>query len=134
VIAGAAGVGIVAALSACGSSNSGAASGGNSASPSQVSTDPNNLGKAADVPVGGGKVFDAQKVVVTQPTAGTFKGFSAMCTHMGCTVASVSNGIIQCPCHGSQYSATDGSVQHGPAPKALAAKAVTVKGQDLYLA
>ena len=54
----------------------------------------------ADIPVGGGKVFDALKVVVTQPTAGDYKAFSAVCTHQGCTVNGVSNGVITCPCHG----------------------------------
>ena len=41
---------------------------------------------AAEIPVGGGKVFEALKVVVTQPTAGDFKAFSAVCTHQACTV------------------------------------------------
>src|SRR4051794_14697051 len=50
--------------------------------------------KAADIPVGGGKVFDRLKVVVTQPTAGDFKAFTAICTHQGCTVQDVANGVI----------------------------------------
>ena len=45
----------------------------------------NAIAKTADVPVGSGLIVD--KVVVTQPTAGVFKGFSATCTHAGCTVA-----------------------------------------------
>jgi Rieske Fe-S protein len=91
------------------------------------------LGKTVDIPVGGGKIFDVQKVVVSQPAAGTFKGFSAICTHKQCVVASINNGVIQCPCHGSQYSIIDGSVKAGPAPAPLAEKAVTVKGDSIYL-
>jgi Rieske Fe-S protein len=85
----------------------------------------------ADVPVGGGTVLAAQKVVVTQPEAGTFKAFSAVCTHQGCLVASVASGTITCPCHGSTFSAADGSVTGGPATSALAPASVTVSGSTL---
>lgn len=47
------------------------------------------LGSAADVPVGSGAVFREQKFVVTQPEAGTFKAFSAVCTHQQCIVRDV---------------------------------------------
>jgi Rieske Fe-S protein len=90
--------------------------------------------KAADVPVGGGAIVADAQVVVTQPTAGEFKAFSAVCTHQGCTVASVQNGVIVCYCHNSQFSAADGSVVSGPASKALTAKQVTVSGDSLTVA
>ena len=73
------------------------------------------------------------KVVVTQPTAGVFKAFTAVCTHQGCIVASVANGTINCPCHGSMYSVADGSVKGGPAPAPLAAVPVTVAGDTITL-
>ncbi|MFI5707230.1 Rieske 2Fe-2S domain-containing protein [Kribbella sp. NPDC051620] len=87
------------------------------------------LGPTSDVPVGGGKVFD--KIVVTQPKAGEFKAFTAVCTHAGCLVRTVENNTINCPCHGSKYSAEDGSVQGGPAPAPLAAIPVTVQGGNI---
>ncbi|GAA1572563.1 Rieske (2Fe-2S) protein [Kribbella sancticallisti] len=87
------------------------------------------IGAVADVPVGGGKVFD--KVVVTQPTAGEFKGFTAVCTHAGCIVRTIENNTINCPCHGSKFSATDGSVLGGPATSPLAAVTVTVQGGNI---
>ena len=90
--------------------------------------------KTSEIPVGGGKVFDTQKVVVTQPTAGQFKAFTAVCTHQGCTVSTVKDGTINCPCHGSKYSIADGSVQGGPAPAPLAAKTVTVNGDEITVA
>jgi Rieske Fe-S protein len=92
------------------------------------------LGAAADVPVGGGVVFKDEKVVVTQPVEGEFKGFSAICTHQGCPVSSVADGAIMCPCHGSAFSIEDGSVQAGPATKPLGAVKVSVKGGDITLA
>jgi Rieske Fe-S protein len=112
-----------AGLAACSSGSSG--SGGGSG--------PAVLGKTADIPVGGGVIYTAQQVVVTQPTAGTFKGFSSTCTHLGCTVNKVADGLIQCPCHGSKYSVTDGSVKAGPAPKPLPAENISVKGGQVVL-
>ena len=91
------------------------------------------LGKASDVPVGGGMVFTAAKVVVTQPSKGQYKAFSAVCTHVGCLCNQVADGTINCPCHGSKFKITDGSVVTGPAPAPLAAKTVTVSGGNLLL-
>ena len=71
---------------------------------------------------------------MTQPTKGEFKGFSAICTHMGCTVDQVADGTIDCPCHGSKYSVTDAHVVHGPAPKPLPAKNIKVANGKITLA
>ena len=85
------------------------------------------------IPVGGGKIFAAQTTVVTQPSAGEFKVFSAVCTHMGCIVSQIADGRIDCPCHGSEYSITDGAVLAGPAPKPLPAKPFKVTGDSIFL-
>jgi len=85
----------------------------------------------ADVPIKGGVVLDDKKIVVTQPASGEFKAFTAVCTHQSCTVASVKANTITCPCHGSTYSALDGSVQGGPAPSPLREIAVTVEGDQV---
>lgn len=86
------------------------------------------LGPSKDVPVGGGTIYADQKVVVTQPTEGDFKAFSSICTHQGCPVSNVDGGTINCTCHGSKFSITDGSVVNGPATSGLSAVAVSVKG------
>ncbi len=88
----------------------------------------------ADVPVGGGVVLKDEELVVTQPADGEFKAFSAICTHQSCLVTSVSDNAIICPCHGSSFSAEDGSVQGGPATAALAEVAVTVDGGQVVKA
>jgi Rieske Fe-S protein len=122
VLAGTAAAGAAAALAACGTS------GGGGGATDQPSAGPVTL-SAADVPVGGGKIIG--EVVVTQPVAGTFKAFSAVCTHQGCIIGGVADGLITCPCHGSAFSDTDGSVKKGPAEFPLPTKTVTESGGSL---
>ncbi|MEV5508423.1 Rieske (2Fe-2S) protein [Streptomyces orinoci] len=88
---------------------------------------------AAQIPVGSGKVFADRKVVVTQPSQGEFKAFSAVCTHEGCVVGSVTGGVIKCPCHGSEFDIKDGSVRQGPARKPLPPHNVSQRGDSLLL-
>jgi Rieske Fe-S protein len=130
--------GLGAALVACGAGGSSDSASSGSDSSGSGSTGSGSgggtLAKTSDIPEGGGKIFPDQKVVVTQPKANEFKAFSAVCTHEGCTVASISNGIIQCPCHGSEYSIVDGSVKGGPAPRPLPAEKIQVTGGSISLA
>jgi Rieske Fe-S protein len=134
VIAGAAAVGGAAVLAACGGSDT--------ASEAGVEPNPDDgegalagaLVPAAEVPVGGGVIVAAQKVVVTQPTEGEFKGFSSTCTHQGCQVSSVEEDQIVCACHGSAFSAADGAVVKGPATAPLPEVAVSVSGDQVVLA
>lgn len=94
----------------------------------------NVLLTTAEVPEGGGKIIDGKNIVVTQPEAGVFKAFSAVCTHQGCIVSTVANGTIDCPCHGSEFSVKDGSVVHGPATSPLPTVAIKVEGTSIVQA
>lgn len=138
-------VGLTAA--ACGSSggttassggqNTAAATGGATSAAASASSGGGSSALAAttDVPVEGGKIISSgSPVVITQPASGTFKAFTAVCTHNQCTVGSVSGNVISCPCHGSQFSAKDGSVIQGPAAAPLASKSITVTGGQIFLA
>jgi Rieske Fe-S protein len=91
------------------------------------------LTRTSDIPEGGGTVFAAQKVVVTQPRKGEFKAFSAICTHQNCLVSRVADGTIHCPCHGSRFRISDGSVAHGPATRPLPAAPIKVEGNSISL-
>jgi nitrite reductase/ring-hydroxylating ferredoxin subunit len=91
------------------------------------------LATLADVPVGSAvaaKDADGRPIVVAQPSAGKVVAFSAICTHMGCTVAPAGKQL-NCPCHGSQYDAFTGAVLRGPAPKPLPAVPVHVANGEV---
>ena len=87
-----------------------------------------------DVPVGGGVVNDEVAIVVTQPSDGSIKAFTAVCPHQGCLVSEVVENEIICPCHDSRFSAVDGAVLQGPATEGLAAASVVVQGDSIVLA
>ena len=126
-------VGMAAAVAACGGGSAGTSGSGGSGSGGSSGNN-TALGTTSEIPVGGGKIFTAEKVVVTQPTKGEFKGFSAICTHMGCTVDKIADGTIDCPCHGSKYSITDAKVVAGPAPRPLPTQKINVANGKISLA
>lgn len=86
------------------------------------------------VPVGGGIVLTDQQVVVTQPTEGEFRAYTAVCTHQQLLVTSVEDGTIICSNHGSEYDAATGEVTQGPASAALATVAITRDGDKILKA
>jgi Rieske Fe-S protein len=142
LLAGVGAVGAVTVLSACGSDDSGGPATGQNSDPTAPAEEPGDvpggggevIGKVSDVPVGGGALFPAAEMVVTQPTAGQFRGFRAVCTHQGCPIASVDSGTINCSCHGSKFALDSGEPRNGPATRPLTARDVTVKGDDIVLA
>ena len=97
--------------------------------------------KKVNIPVGGGKVYTTAKgsVLVTQPTKGSFRAFSASCTHQGCTIGSgstvnaVRGGSVSCPCHGASFNASTGAVLRGPARSALPKYTVTTDSTYVYI-
>jgi Rieske Fe-S protein len=151
VLAGVGLVGLASAITACGAgASSSSTASGTATTQAATGTTPaapassaaggasssaagNALTATSKIPVGSGMIFPEPQVVVTQPSAGEFKAFSAVCTHMGCIVNQISNGTIDCPCHGSQYSIATGDVVSGPAPRPLPAKQIKVTGDSIFL-
>lgn len=130
---GLAGVGI-AALTACGAAGDAASDVASDVRSSATDAVKDAI-SAASIPVGGGKIFADQKLVVTQPKAGEFKAFSALCTHQGCILREVADGTINCPTgpcgHGSRFDVATGAVRNGPATQPLVEKKVTVSGDGI---
>jgi Rieske Fe-S protein len=126
VFSGLGAIGVAAALAGCAGSE-----GGSTKTKVTAGTE---LAATSEVPVGGGIILADEKVVITQPTAGTYDAFSAVCTHQGLLVTSVDNGTIHCANHGSSYSAATGAVEGGPAPSALAKVAIKVDGDKILAA
>jgi cytochrome b6-f complex iron-sulfur subunit len=77
------------------------------------------IGEPADFAFGAPTFLADEKIFVFRDRDKGFSVASAVCSHLGCTVAHFqSDQKFHCPCHGSVF-APDGSVQHGPAPKPL---------------
>ena len=84
------------------------------------------------IPRGGGVILKEPAIVLTRTATDAVHGFSAVCTHQGCTVAAVQGGTINCPCHGSRFDATTGAVRSGPATSPLPPVAVVVRAGNVY--
>jgi len=97
-------------------------------------TEGRRLASLQQIPAGGGLILTNAEIVLTRGSDDTVHGFSAVCTHQGCTVSSVRNGVIGCPCHGSRFNAQTGAVLAGPAPRPLPPISVVVRGGDVYTA
>lgn len=67
--------------------------------------------------------LDGAPILVVREAAGRFHALSMQCTHEGCPVRPPVQGVITCPCHGSQYD-LEGHVRRGPAQLPLARYAV----------
>jgi Rieske Fe-S protein len=106
-----------------GGSGSGSGSGGSGSGSGSGTA----LAQVSQLGPGSGVVDTEAKVVVTSDAAGNVHAFSAVCTHQGCLVSSVSDGRISCPCHGSVFDAATGAVVQGPATQPLAAVSVVVR-------
>ena len=117
------------ALTACAEESGGSPS----TTPAAQETSSGPSVATSQVPVGGGVILENADYVVTQPRKGSYKAFSKICTHQGCPVASVENGVIHCDCHGSEYSIKDGSVSNPPATKGLAVAKTTVFESKVYV-
>lgn len=133
-------VATAAVVTACGSSGeaesataSSAPSPDAGAGDSAVTSASDPIASTADIPVGGGVIVEEPAVVITQPVAGEFKAFTAICPHQGCLVSEVVENEIICACHGSRFSGTDGAVLEGPAQQGLTPAGVTVDGGSVVL-
>lgn len=125
--------GLAAALTGCQAYSSGSTGSAGSDPARAPRNSGARLASLQEIPVGGGKIIADQNVVVVRPDRSTVQAFSATCTHAGCRVTDVSDGTINCACHGSKFALSDGSVVGGPAPRPLPPAPVTVTGDTITL-
>ena len=64
----------------------------------------------------------------------TWCGVWRVCTHGACEVEwQSSTGLVQCPCHGSEFTVDDGVPQSGPATRPLPTFDVTQSDEALVI-
>ena len=135
VIASAVGVSAVTALAACTPQATVEPGATESEAPSENASAAVEVCKITDIAVGSGKKFDVSgtPILITHPSQDVFRAFSAVCTHAGFVMSSVSNSEIVCDNHGAVYNADDGSVIKGPAQRALGKITVEVQGDAVLV-
>lgn len=77
--------------------------------------------------------FGSSPAILINTTDGQLRAFSAVCTHLTCTVSyEADTGTLYCPCHNGRFDLS-GNVISGPPPRPLDAYEVEVTGGDIYV-
>lgn len=126
--AGVAGYAVAASSDAAGAKSIRAAANGDGAGDAAGT----RLAALADIPAGGGLILDEAGIVLARTDGDEVLAFSATCTHQGCTVTSIEDGVIVCPCHFSRFDLATGEPVSGPAPRPLPPVTVEVRGPDVF--
>lgn len=92
---------------------------------------------ATKIPVGSAKTFavKGRPVLITQPRKGVFRAFKGQCTHQAVNLPSqaINGGSVMCYEHGATFNADNGSVQSGPANRALTKYKAVKTGNYIYV-
>jgi Rieske Fe-S protein len=91
--------------------------------------------KTGELKNNSGKVFrfGSEPAILIRTSQSNYVAFSAVCTHLGCTVQYRSDlHEIWCPCHNGKYSLTGRNIS-GPPPRPLTAYEVHVQGDDIVV-
>ncbi len=77
--------------------------------------------------------FGNKPGILIHSAEGEWKAFSAICTHLTCTVTYQSQSeTIFCPCHNGRFD-IEGRVISGPPPSALEKFRVELSGEDIII-
>ncbi len=94
-----------------------------------------NAGKLSSIPNDSGKIvrFGTIPVILIRTPAGDLRAYSAVCTHLNCTVQYRKDmGLIWCACHNGKYDLTGRNIA-GPPPRPLEPYRVVVKGDEVII-
>lgn len=92
-------------------------------------------GKVGDLKANSGKIvkFGARPVLLIHAGETNWRAFSAVCTHLNCTVQyQEASHQIWCACHNGLYD-MNGRVVSGPPPKPLEEYTVHIRGDDVVI-
>ena len=102
---------------------------------SEVEVSSVSAGKLSDLKEGSGKIikFGSKPVLLIRTPDDKLKAFSAVCTHLGCTVQYRNDmGLIWCACHNGKYDLNGRNIS-GPPPKPLEEYRVIQKGKEIFV-
>ena len=92
---------------------------------------------ATKIPVGSAKTFSVKgrPVLITQPRKGVFRAFKGQCTHQTVNLQTqpINGGNVMCYEHGATFNADNGTVQSGPANRALTKYKAVKTGNYIYV-
>jgi cytochrome b6-f complex iron-sulfur subunit len=89
------------------------------------------VGKTSDFETDSGKIirFGNKPVIVIHTSENNFRAFSAVCTHLECTVQYRKDmHLIWCACHNGKYDLNGRNIS-GPPPRPLEEFRVVIKGE-----
>jgi len=92
--------------------------------------------KVSELKPNTGKIFrfGSKPGILIQTPAGDYRAFSAVCTHLDCTVQyRTDEKLIWCACHNGRYDLTGKNIS-GPPPRPLEAFVVNVRGDEIVVA
>jgi Rieske Fe-S protein len=102
----------------------------------EAATQSVTAGKAADVAPNSAKIvgFGTAPAIVVRTSSGDFRAFSAICTHLDCTVQYRPDlEHLWCACHNGHYDLNGRNVS-GPPPRPLDTFDVNVKNGEIVIA
>lgn len=91
--------------------------------------------KASEVKPNTGRIFrfGSKPGLLIETATGEYRAFSAICTHLDCTVQYRSDEkMIWCACHNGRYDLTGRNVS-GPPPRPLEEFQVNVRGDEIVV-
>ncbi len=106
--------------------------------PPEVAEAPTNrvlAGQLSGLPPGSGKVFrfGSKPGLLVRTDAGEVRAFSAICTHLNCTVQYRKDlQSIWCACHNGRYDLNGNNIS-GPPPRPLERYRVDLSGDEIWV-
>jgi len=94
-----------------------------------------DLGKVDDVPANSSKMFKVgnKPGILIKTEAGELKAFTAVCTHLECTVQyKPDEKLIWCACHNGKYDLNGRNIS-GPPPRPLTPYNVVIQNGEIFI-